>query len=515
MLYHNKIVTGLTCWKSQQISFRKKRTQFYKRRYTDKSYDYDLIVIGGGSGGLSAGKAASDVGKKVALFDYVSPSSHNTTWGIGGTCVNVGCIPKKLMHRAAIVGEDIKESGAYGWSHDGNLKHDWSTLVGNVQGHIRSLNFGYRVQLNQKKIKFHNALAKMVDPHTVEFKMGDEKKVMTGESILIAVGGRPSVPDIPGAEYGITSDDIFSLEKEPGKTLVVGASYVALECAGFLTGLGYDTTVMVRSILLRGFDQQMAGLIQFNMETNGTNFKMSAVPTRIEKVGDQLEVFYKSGDKEDSEIYDTVLFATGRSPETKKLNVENIGIDLDKSGKIIVNELDQTSVDSVYAIGDVVSGSIELTPVAIESGKLLVDRLYKGKHDLFSKKTIPTAVFTPLEYGSVGYSEEDALSKYGEENIEVYHAFYKPLEFYLPHKGDNQCYVKLICLKSEDEKVIGLHILGPNSGEITQGFALAIKMGATKRHFDEIVGIHPTVAEELTKLDITKSSGADPKKSGC
>lgn len=226
-------------------------------------YDYDLFVIGGGSGGISAARHASAYGKKVALADFVKPTPTGTTWGVGGTCVNVGCIPKKMMHYAAVLAESRRDMEMQGWPIDKNEKPSWATMVSNVQKHIKSLNWGYKTDLIKLKIKYFNAYASFVDDHTIQLEDAKGKiTTVTAENIIMAVGGRPSYPGIPGdKEFGITSDDLFSMTKPPGKTLVVGASYVALECGGFLTAMGFDTTVMVRSILLRGFDQDMANLI--------------------------------------------------------------------------------------------------------------------------------------------------------------------------------------------------------------------------------------------------------------
>eukprot|EP00469_Lotharella_globosa_P000128 CAMPEP_0167805518 /NCGR_PEP_ID=MMETSP0111_2-20121227/21226_1 /TAXON_ID=91324 /ORGANISM="Lotharella globosa, Strain CCCM811" /LENGTH=746 /DNA_ID=CAMNT_0007702687 /DNA_START=63 /DNA_END=2303 /DNA_ORIENTATION=- len=489
-----------------------------------KAYDYDLFVIGGGSGGLACSKAAAATGKKVAVADFVRPSPPGTTWGLGGTCVNVGCIPKKLCHTAALHGEHLHDAVKYGWNVDvKSTTHDWKTMITNVQAHVKSLNEGYESQLKSKDVKYYNAFASLVDKHTVQLKHGwgkDAKiETKTARRFVIACGGRPKYPDGPGLkEYSISSDDIFSMEKPPGKTLVVGASYVALECAGFLTGLGYDTTVMVRSIFLRGFDQQMANMIGDYMGKTGTKFLKGFVPTKCEKMEDgKLKVFYepKNGGKEETIVVDTLLLAIGRVPETKWLNIDKLGMKLDKGGKILTATNEQTSVPNIYAIGDVASDKLELTPVAIMAGKLLAERLYNRGQTLMNYANVATTVFTPIEYGAIGLAEEDAIKQYGADNIEVYHATYRPLEMFVADRMAEDCYLKLVCNKLRGEQVIGLHILGPNAGEVTQGFSVAMRRGATKADFDLTVGIHPTVAEEFTTLDITKSSGISAKKEGC
>lgn len=489
---------------------------------TSHSYDYDYVVIGGGSGGLASSKEAANLGMKVAVCDFVKPTPKGATWGLGGTCVNVGCIPKKLMHQAAILGHELKDSREFGWATPEKVEHDWNKMVEGIQNHIGSLNWGYRVALRDKKVEYLNAYATFVDEHTLKTvdRRGKEKNI-TADKFLIAVGGRPRYADIPGAkEHCITSDDIFSLPHSPGKCLLVGASYIALECAGFLAALGYDVTVMVRSILLRGFDQQIAEKIGTYMEQHGVKFIRGAVPTSVEQIEEgapgKLKVTAKTtaGEEFDGE-YNTVVMAVGRDPCTKGIGLDTVGLEMAKSGKIVVNSSEQTNKEHIYAVGDVIEGGHELTPVAIQAGKLLAKRLY-GKGSLLTDYVnVPTTVFTPLEYGCCGLSEEDAIKQYGEEDIEVYHTSYQPLEFTVAHRPENDCYAKLICVKSQNEKVVGFHILGPNAGEITQGFGIALKLNATKADFDNLIGIHPTCAEVFTTLAITKRSGADASASGC
>lgn len=298
-------------------------------------------MIGGGSGGISAARHASQAGKKVALADFVQPSPVGTKWGLGGTCVNVGCIPKKMMHYAAILAEARKDQELSGWTQDYTQKHDWVKMVKQVQMHIKGLNWGYKSDMIKLKIKYFNAYARFADSHTIELENAKgEKEKVTAEKIIIATGGRPSYPGIPGdKEFGITSDDIFSLKQAPGKTLVVGASYVALECAGFLTALGYDTTVMVRSILLRGFDQDMANRIGAFMKDSHTKFIEGATPDKLEKLENgMIKVTYKQGGEEKTEEYETVLFAMGRYALTANINLEAAGVIAEKNGKFKVND---------------------------------------------------------------------------------------------------------------------------------------------------------------------------------
>eukprot|EP01137_Pigoraptor_chileana_P036228 Opistho-2@31435 len=489
------------------------------------SYEFDLVVIGGGSGGLACAKQAASHGKKVACLDFVTPTPIGTTWGLGGTCVNVGCIPKKLMHTAALHGEHLEDAKAYGWDVDKEkITHRWDAMVQGVQDHIGSLNWGYRVALRDKKVEYINGLGAFSDPHTVVATMRNGKtRTLTTASVVIAVGGRPKYPGIPGdTECCITSDDLFSLDHAPGKTLVVGASYVALECAGFLAAFGYDTTVMARSIFLRGFDQDIAERIVEYMGNHKTKFIRGAVPSKFEKIPYEdgktriKATWVRSNGEEESDHYDTVILAIGRYPLTQQLGLDRAGVAVDAvTGKIPADAAERTNVRHIYAIGDILLGRPELTPVAIQAGKLLADRLYAGKTTLTDYEKIPTTVFTPLEYGCIGLAEEDALKKYGEENIETYLMNFKPLEWTVAHREDNACYMKLICNKADEDRVVGLHVLAPNAGEITQGYAVGIRLGATKADFDATIGIHPTNSENFTTLSITRSSGEDATATGC
>jgi len=495
----------------------------------DTSYDYDLVVIGGGSGGLACAKHASDLGVKVALFDYVKPSPYGTKWGLGGTCVNVGCIPKKVMHQTALLGVGMHDARALGWEEvPEHPKLNWQKMITAVNSYVKSLNWGYRVQLKDKNIDYFKAIASFTDPHTIAFETRKTGATsITAKNIVIATGGRPHVPDIPGKELAITSDDIFWKKENPGKTLCVGASYISLETAGFLNEFGCETDIMVRSILLRGFDRECADLIGQYMAATGCNFKYACTPDSLEKTDDgKILVTYTENTSDGKRqkrqaTYDTVLFATGRTADTAGLNLEAAGVKTASNGKFdVVNEA--TNVPHIFAIGDVVNGRQELTPVAIQAGTLLAKRLFTQSNLQMDYQTVPTTVFTPLEYGACGLGEEEAKDKYGAGNIEVYWKKYVALELAATHREDtsgkeieNPHMSKLIVNTAQNDRVIGFHYLGPNAGEVTQGFALAMKLGVTKADIDNSIGIHPTTAENFTTLDITKSSGKDANASGC
>uniref|UniRef100_A0A0A9YCV8 thioredoxin-disulfide reductase (NADPH) n=1 Tax=Lygus hesperus TaxID=30085 RepID=A0A0A9YCV8_LYGHE len=496
-------------------------SSFIRVTFSTQGTRYDLVVIGGGSGGLAAAKEAVSHGKKVAVLDFVKPSIHGTTWGLGGTCVNVGCIPKKLMHIASMLGDSIHDAKAFGWEvpEKSSVKINWTSLVEAVQNHVKSVNWTTRVLLRDKKIEYINGFGTLMDPNTVKatLKNGSEK-ILSTEHVIIAVGGRPKYLDVPGKEHCISSDDIFSLPKPPGRTLVIGAGYIGLECAGFLKGMGFEATVMVRSVVLREFDQQMAGLITQEMEEKGVKFLHKCVPIAFEKQanGEILAKWKNVKDNtEHSAVFDTVLMAIGRRALTEELGAKNVGLQLHPSSEKCIANNEATNIPNIFAVGDVLEGRPELTPVAIQAGKLLAARLYGNSSVQMDYDNVATTVFTPLEYGCVGLSEEEAVKRLGEDNIEVYHAYYKPLEFFIPQRSPARCYLKVICERKEPQKVIGMHFLGPQAGEVIQGFAAAVKCGMTYEHLSNTVGIHPTVAEEFTRVYITKRSGLDPTPQSC
>uniref|UniRef100_A0A5S6QG76 Thioredoxin-disulfide reductase n=1 Tax=Trichuris muris TaxID=70415 RepID=A0A5S6QG76_TRIMR len=465
---------------------------------TSAKSSYDLIVIGGGSGGLACAKEAAQFDKKVLVLDYVKPSPKVT-------------LHYKLMHQAALLNQSLKDAESYGWQFD--LKSntvDWRILRNAVQNHIRSLNWGHRVQLKDNKVDYLNAYGTFIDAHTLRAVGNKKEEIVHGRNIVIATGIRPKYPQIPGVEEGISSDDLFGLSHPPGKTLVVGGSYVALECAGFLSGLGFDVKVMIRSIPLRGFDQEMANIVASNLAAHGVDILWRCVPHSIVRKNGQLTAEWKSEDgKIFSDTFDTLLWAVGREPRLSSMSIDKAGVLCHpKSGKVIVDDYDKTNVENIYAIGDIQHGRLELTPVAIRSGKLLARRLFNGSKELMDYDNVPTTVFTPVEYSCVGLSEEAAVQKYGTGEIEVYHAQFSPVEFSVRQRKNENCYIKVICKRASPNKVLGIHYSGPNAGEVMQGFGVAMRCNLTMDQLLGTVGIHPTSAEELVKLRITKRFAA-------
>jgi thioredoxin reductase (NADPH) len=516
------------------------------------TYDYDLLVIGGGSGGLACAKEAAKLGANVCLCDFVKPSPQGTRWGLGGTCVNVGCIPKKLMHRSATMREEAKDLPFFGWGVDTPAAGDsgeprgpelalqWTKLVSNVQDHIASLNYGYKGDLRDNSVTYRNALAKLTaDPHKVELRNKQGKvDTVSAARIVVAVGGRPRALQCDGRELAISSDDIFSMEKSPGEVLIVGAGYIALETAGFLVGLGFSVTLMVRSILLRGFDRECVVMIEKDLVKRGVKILARCTPVKIEAAasaadaGDAASAASTGGadaspatarktvtwrnesGTEESAEFDTVFAAIGREPDTSSLGIDTAGLETSRSGKIVCTD-EQTSVPNVFAIGDVVEGKPELTPVAIQAGRLLARRLYGGSDRGFDYRCVATTVFTPLEYGTIGLSEEAAAEEHGADSIDAYLSKYKPLEWTLNYYRHEEFSFAKVVVDLRTDRIIGLHYLGPNAGEVTQGFAAAMRMGLTLTALRDTIGIHPTTAEEFTSLEVSRSSGAPIEKGSC
>jgi len=486
------------------ISNYKEKHQKYKKKYVKLKRElekvYDLIIIGGGSAGVAAALESVKYGIKVAIFDYVEPSEHGSIWGIGGTCLNVGCIPKKFFYHAAQIGHTLDHMENYGWEKS-KKEHNWNILINNIRKYIVSQNKDLEISLKKSKIDYFNMLVSFVDQYNIKGVDNQGKEsYFTAKKFIIATGLRPKYPNIEGIHYGITSDDFFFLQNPPGETLIIGGSYISLEIGSFLKNLCYPVTIMVRSQFLRGFDRETVKIFIENIDLD----YIQGVPIKIELVKNIKRVHYDGG----SIDVNTVIIATGRESKIYQLGLDKIGVSIE-DGKIVAPHF-KTTLDHIYAIGDIVKDGIELTPVAIKSAKLLIQNLYESKDYILDNAWIPTSVFTvPFEYSSVGLSEEEGIKKYGQE-IEVYDSNFKPLEYNLTDDYNHKLgYVKLICLKNGN--IIGLHIVAPNAGEIIQGYVVAIKTGMTKTDFDNTIGIHPTISENILNLEI-KQNKKSPKK---
>ena len=445
---------------------------------------YDYISIGGGSGGIASANRAGMHGAKVALIEGNA---------IGGTCVNVGCVPKKVMWHGAQMMDDMKlYAEDYGITiQDRQL--NFEKLVKNREGYISRLHTIYQKNLNNNTVDLINGYAKFVDAHTVEVN-GEQ---YTADHFLIATGGRPLWPEIPGSEYGIDSDGFFELTELPERVAIIGAGYIAVELAGVLHGLGSDTHLFVRKHApLRNFDSIIVeGLVE-TMAREGATLHIHSVPKEVVKNEDgTLTIYFED---RSSHLTDTVIWAVGRQPNTKDLNLTVTDVELNDGGYIKVDKYQNTTAKNIYAIGDV-TGHIELTPVAIAAGRRLSERLFNNKpNEFLDYSNIPTVIFSHPPIGTIGMSEEEARETYGEADIKVYTSIFTSMHSSIT-ANRQKTYMKLVC-QGENEKIVGLHGLGNGVDEMIQGFAVAIKMGATKADFDNTVAIHPTGAEEFVTM---------------
>ncbi len=443
-------------------------------------YDYDLFVIGAGSGGVRASRMASSFGAKVAVCEDLY---------MGGTCVNVGCVPKKLYVYASEYSRHFKESKGFGWS-TGEIAFDWATLRDNKTEEISRLNGIYDGILSKANVEVIKGRGRIVDQHTVEV---DGKKYTT-ERILLAVGGWPFVPDFKGREHVVSSNEVFDLETFPNRLVVVGGGYIAVEFAGIFNGLGSEVTQLYRGdMFLRGFDNEIRDFAAQEIAKKGINLRFKTDVTSIEKQADQsLKVNLTDGS---SIIADAVLYATGRKPQLADLGMENVNITLSDKGYIKVNEQFQTSEPSIYALGDA-TGGMELTPVALEEGMTLARALYNNQSYKLDYSNIATTVFCQPNIGTVGMTEEQAKADYS--NVVKYRSSFRAMKHTISG-SDERTLMKLL-VDGDTDKILGVHMVGPDAGEIMQGIAIAIKAGATKADFDATIGIHPTAAEEFVTM---------------
>lgn len=444
-----------------------------------RDFDYDLFVIGGGSGGVRAARVAAQRGVKVALAEEDR---------YGGTCVIRGCVPKKLMVFASEYAGLAEEARAYGWDMQAG-SFDWTHFRTNLHTELDRLEGIYRNILTSNGVETFDTRATLVDPHTVELADGSRK---SAKHILLAMGGRPVKPDMPGAELAITSNDIFHLEKLPKSILIIGGGYIACEFACILNGLGVAVTQYYRGAqVLRGFDDEARGLVAEEMQQNGIKLHLGTNILSLERAGDRIRTKATNGDEG---LFDQVMFATGRAPNTEGMGLEALGVELGRSGQVVVDQYSQTSVPSVYAVGDV-TDRVNLTPVAIREGMAFVETVFGGNPTPVDHDLIPTAIFTQPEMGTVGLSEEAAREI---EPIEVYCTSFKPMQS--AFAGNARRVLMKLVVSVATRKVLGCHIVAPQAGEMIQLAGIAIKMGATKEDFDRTVAVHPTMAEELVTM---------------
>ena len=443
------------------------------------NYDYDLFVIGAGSGGVRAARMSASFGARVAIAEdrYY-----------GGTCVNVGCVPKKLFVYASHFREDFEIARSFGWSMS-DIRFNWKQLIQNKNAEIKRLNGVYERILDDAGVTIIDGRASLLDQHTVEIN----GKRITSERILVATGGWPSVPDIPGKEHVITSNEAFFLDALPKKIVIVGGGYIAVEFAGIFHGLGVDTTLVYRGpLFLRGFDRDLRRHLADEMQGRGIKLLFDTNIDSVKKEDGQFKITYTNETRDSSDL---VMYATGRAPNTADLGLEKVGVKLNDKGAIVVNEKYQSSVESIYAIGDV-TDRVNLTPVALAEGMVLARTLYNQQSGSVDYNGIPTCIFSQPNLGTVGLTEEEARERYND--IDIYKSSFKPMKMSFM-QSDEETFMKLVVEKTTD-RVVGVHMLGPDAGEIIQGMSIAMKAEATKSQFDATIGIHPTAAEEFVTM---------------
>lgn len=446
---------------------------------------YDYIAIGGGSGGIASINRAAMYGKKCAIIE-----AHH----LGGTCVNLGCVPKKVMWYGAQVAEAIhKYAPAYGF--DVEVKDfDFKKLIESRETYISNIHRAYQTNLAKNNVEVINGYAKFVDAKTVE--VNGEK--ITADHILIATGGRPVLPEIKGAEYGIDSDGFFALDHLPRRVAVVGAGYVAVEIAGVLRSLGSEVGLYVRQHSpLRSFDHSVINVLLEEMDKEGLKLYPNSTVKEVTKNKDgSLTLNLEDGRTHN---VDCLIWAIGRKPNTDNINLQVTGVETDSQGKIKVDKFQNTNIEGIYAVGDIIEHSIDLTPVAVAAGRRLSERLFNNKpNEHLDYTLVPTVIFSHPPIGTIGLSEMEAIEQYGQEAVKCYTSSFTPM-YSAVTEHRQKCFMKLVCL-GDDEKVIGLHGIGFGVDEMIQGFAVAIKMGATKADFDNTVAIHPTGSEEFVTM---------------
>ncbi len=449
---------------------------------------YDLIAIGGGSGGIAAAEAAAKLGRKVAIIEGAR---------LGGTCVNNGCVPKKIMWYAANLAHAVDDAGSFGIDvQRGDT--DWKKLVSGREKYISNINQYWDSYVVETSIERITGYAHFVDAHSVEV----DGETYSAEHIVIATGGRPIVPPVPGAELGITSDGFFELQQQPKNVAVVGGGYIAVELGGVLKALGSGVTLFaLENRIMERFDAMISDVLSQEMQVQGIKINTGCQVSGLTENDNGITVMTKEGHSVAG--FDAVIWAVGRSPNTRQLGLEAAGVTLEANGMVPVDEYQNTNVAGIYAVGDI-TGRMPLTPVAIAAGRKLAERIfhpdYQGKQGgpKVDYENIPSVVFSHPPIGSIGLHEQEARACYGK--VSVYKTEFKPMRYALVEHGSRTA-MKLICA-GDEEKVVGIHIIGDNADEMLQGFAVAVKMGATKADFDSSIAIHPTSSEELVTLKI-------------
>ena len=451
---------------------------------------YDYIAIGGGSGGIASVNRAASYGKKCAIIE----AKH-----LGGTCVNVGCVPKKVMFYGAQIAEAINHYAPdYGFDVDVK-KFDFAKLVESRQAYISRIHTSYDNVLAKNNVDVIRGFAKFIDKNTLEVTFADgTTEQVTADHILIATGGRPSIPAVKGAEYGIDSNGVFDLTELPKRAAVVGAGYIAVELAGVLNSLGVETHLFVRKHApLRNFDPMMAETLIESMQQDGITLHTHAIPKEVVKNEDGSVTLNLEDGRE--QRVDCLIWAIGREPATDKINLQAVGVETNERGFIKVDKYQNTNVPGIYAVGDIIEGGIELTPVAVAAGRRLSERLFNNKpNEHLDYRLVPSVVFSHPPIGTVGLTELQAIAQYGAENVKVYKSSFTSM-YTAVTQHRQACRMKLVCVGKE-EKIVGLHGIGFGVDEMIQGFAVAIKMGATKADFDNTVAIHPTGSEEFVTM---------------
>jgi len=445
-------------------------------------YDYDLFVIGAGSGGVRAARIAAGYGAKVGVAEE---------YRVGGTCVIRGCVPKKLFVYASHFSDEFKHAKGFGWDV-GETHFDWPTLIANKDTEISRLNKIYIKNLDAAGVEIILSRAEFEDAHTV--RLISENRTVTAERILVAPGAAPFVPhNVPGATYAITSNEAFDLEKLPKSIAIIGGGYIAVEFAGIFNGLGVETHLLYRGdLILRGFDEDLRSGLQTEMAKKGIDVQTNA---NVCCIHDHTTHFTVDIDDNPSLDVELVMYATGRVPHTTGLGLDKAGVNLDDAGAIMVDEFSQTNIDNIYAVGDVTNRA-QLTPVAIREGHAFADTVYGDRPTSVDHAMIPTAVFSQPEMGTVGLTQEEARKQFGD--IDIYKSTFSPMKNALSG-SDEKTMMKLI-VDAKTDKVLGCHIMGPDSGEMAQLLGISLRMGATKADFDATMAVHPTAAEELVTM---------------